>query len=218
MYLDNLSIGLNRQTATSPFMTTHGKSSRSSLSTIRTGIRTIVTETATLTGTDHPDTTTQTDASISGTTSSTTSIYTPIGSMNNDTDIFPPEGETITDDVTQPTTDGDEESNVLPLLEHLNTAPVEVIARFRTISHVRATNLVLYRDQSGPFATLWDIENVSGIGRKTITKIIEEYRKNGHKLPDPWAESGVSNMKFKLDKAVISPLYAVSEVDYKLRF
>lgn len=54
---------------------------------------------------------------------------------------------------------------------NINTATAEELATINGISLSLGKAIVSYREENGPFQTLEDIQNVSGIGEKTYEKI-----------------------------------------------
>lgn len=54
---------------------------------------------------------------------------------------------------------------------NINEAPAEDLARLPGIGSVRAEHIVAYREAHGPFQTLKDLMQVSGIGEKTFEKL-----------------------------------------------
>ncbi|MDF2838323.1 MAG: Late competence protein ComEA, receptor [Evtepia sp.] len=56
---------------------------------------------------------------------------------------------------------------------NINKAPIEDLIRLPGIGSVRAEHIVAYREANGPFQTIEDIMQVSGIGEKTFEKLSE---------------------------------------------
>lgn len=54
---------------------------------------------------------------------------------------------------------------------NINDAPVEVFAILPGISQSLAEKIVAYRDENGPFQSVDDLRNVSGIGEKKLDAI-----------------------------------------------
>ena len=53
---------------------------------------------------------------------------------------------------------------------NINTATVTQLQRLEGIGEKRAQDIIDYREQNGPFKSIEDIMNVSGIGEKTYEK------------------------------------------------
>ena len=102
-----------------------------------------------------------------------------------------------------------EEKRTQFLLQHFNTASPEEIARFHAISIQRAMDIVAYREETGKFQAIVDLTNVCNIGSKTVAKVLEEYRHNGYRLPEP--EDDFDD-KYKLTRRIIYPAFFGSEV------
>lgn len=54
---------------------------------------------------------------------------------------------------------------------YVNRATVEELMRLPTIGRVTAEAIVAYREENGRFATLDDLDNVTGIGANTLARI-----------------------------------------------
>lgn len=58
-------------------------------------------------------------------------------------------------------------------LVNINTAPVEELMVLPGVGPSRAEDIVLYRQQNGPFASKEDLMQVKGIGEKTYNNLQE---------------------------------------------
>ena len=56
---------------------------------------------------------------------------------------------------------------------NINTATAEELAQLPGIGPVTAENIVAYRDENGKFETVFDLLDVSGIGKETMKNIGE---------------------------------------------
>ncbi|HCP31875.1 TPA: hypothetical protein DIT45_01270 [Candidatus Acetothermia bacterium] len=63
--------------------------------------------------------------------------------------------------------DAEEENDMV----NLNTASAEELTSLRGIGEVLAARIVAYREEHGPFQTLDDLMQVSGIGSKVVEEI-----------------------------------------------
>ena len=54
---------------------------------------------------------------------------------------------------------------------NINQATVEQLATLSFVSDSLATKIVQYREENGPFQTIEQLKNVSGIGQATYEKI-----------------------------------------------
>lgn len=66
------------------------------------------------------------------------------------------------------------------LLEFLNTANETELIGLPGIGAVMARRIISFRYDNGPFQTLHDIQNVQGIGERTIANILEYRRRHFH--------------------------------------
>jgi competence protein ComEA len=70
-------------------------------------------------------------------------------------------GETVGQDISTPTPNA-------PRLVNINTATQEELETLPGIGPSRAQDIIAYREANGPFESVDDLENVSGIGPATI--------------------------------------------------
>ncbi len=54
---------------------------------------------------------------------------------------------------------------------NLNTATVSELTTIKGIGNVKAQAIIDYREKNGPFRTVDDLKNVSGIGEKMMTNL-----------------------------------------------
>ncbi|MEE1280370.1 MAG: ComEA family DNA-binding protein [Oscillospiraceae bacterium] len=54
---------------------------------------------------------------------------------------------------------------------NINTAGVEVLCTLKSIGESKALSIIAYREANGPFKSISDIKNVSGIGDSTFENI-----------------------------------------------
>ena len=54
---------------------------------------------------------------------------------------------------------------------NINTAKAEALTTLKGIGESKALAIMAYRESNGPFKTIYDIKNVSGIGDATFEKI-----------------------------------------------
>jgi len=73
----------------------------------------------------------------------------------------PVEGETTGQDISTPTPNAPRQVNI-------NTATQEELETLPGIGPSRAEDIITYREENGPFETVDDLDNVSGIGPATI--------------------------------------------------
>ena len=59
---------------------------------------------------------------------------------------------------------------------NINTADANGLCQIKGVGETRADAIVAYREQHGPFASIEDIQNVSGIGPSTFEKIKDQIR------------------------------------------
>ncbi|MDE5413849.1 helix-hairpin-helix domain-containing protein [Alkalihalobacterium chitinilyticum] len=57
---------------------------------------------------------------------------------------------------------------------NINQATAEELQKLPGIGPAKATAIIAYRDENGPFQTIDDLQNVSGIGPKSIEKMSDE--------------------------------------------
>ena len=57
---------------------------------------------------------------------------------------------------------------------NINTATAEELETLSGIGPAKAQAIVAYRETNGPFSSVNDLVNVSGIGEKTLAKIIDD--------------------------------------------
>ncbi|WP_017755854.1 helix-hairpin-helix domain-containing protein [Calidifontibacillus oryziterrae] len=57
---------------------------------------------------------------------------------------------------------------------NINTATVEELQRLQGIGPSKAESIITYREEHGRFQTINDLLNVSGIGEKSLEKIVDE--------------------------------------------
>lgn len=57
---------------------------------------------------------------------------------------------------------------------NLNTATANQLQRLDSIGEKKASDIIAYREQNGPFKTIEDIMNVTGIGQKVFEKIKDD--------------------------------------------
>ncbi|MEB1808154.1 MAG: helix-hairpin-helix domain-containing protein [Bacillaceae bacterium] len=57
---------------------------------------------------------------------------------------------------------------------NINQATAEELQKLPGIGPAKATAIIAYRDENGPFQTVDDLQNVSGIGPKSIEKMRDE--------------------------------------------
>ena len=65
---------------------------------------------------------------------------------------------------------------------NVNTADVHTLALLNQIGPERARQIILHRDQHGPFRAFPDLMRVTGIGPKTVEGLVNQVRFSG---PDP---------------------------------
>ncbi|MDC3415584.1 helix-hairpin-helix domain-containing protein [Aquibacillus salsiterrae] len=80
--------------------------------------------------------------------------------------IVPKQGEQGTETFEQPNTTNGK--------IRINSATKEELAQLNGIGEVKATSIITYREQNGPFQTMEDILKVSGIGEKTLEKFKDQ--------------------------------------------
>ena len=59
-----------------------------------------------------------------------------------------------------------------PSVVNINTATAEELQMLRGIGEQKAADIVLYREENGPFARAEDLLNVTGIGPKTLEDLL----------------------------------------------
>ena len=57
---------------------------------------------------------------------------------------------------------------------NINTATAEELETLKGIGPAKARAIVAYRDANGPFSSVEELTNVSGIGEKTLANIIDD--------------------------------------------
>jgi competence ComEA-like helix-hairpin-helix protein len=75
-------------------------------------------------------------------------------------------------DLCEPSTSTTEQE----LTEYLHSANAEALERLPGIGTVLARRIIEYRDRNGPFTTLDDLTNVTGIGRTKIDKLRGKFK------------------------------------------
>lgn len=87
----------------------------------------------------------------------------------------PKEGEEVSEQpATSPVQSGQGQSASQTALVNINTASEEELTALSGIGPAKAAAIVLYRDESGPFQTIEDLKNVSGIGEKSFENLQAE--------------------------------------------
>ncbi|WP_049962980.1 helix-hairpin-helix domain-containing protein [Ruminococcus sp. HUN007] len=77
--------------------------------------------------------------------------------------VFTDTPETTSDDTAQITADGSGSS-----LININTADKSTLMSLDGIGEKKADSIIEYRTQNGPFSDIHDLQNISGIGKKTV--------------------------------------------------
>lgn len=65
-------------------------------------------------------------------------------------------------------------ADILPAKININTASREELQKITGVGHIIAQHIIDYRNQNGPFRTIEDIKNVSGIGEAKFQKMKDE--------------------------------------------
>lgn len=83
--------------------------------------------------------------------------------------------ELVTETTTVATTIESTTDNEFELIKiNINTATEEELETLTGIGPAKAAAIVEYRERNGSFSSVEELTNVSGIGEKTLAKIIDE--------------------------------------------
>ena len=81
------------------------------------------------------------------------------------------EGASIITNTNDPVKSDNNEEDSIPKIININTATIAELMTLNGIGESKAEDIIFYREKNGPFKTIEEIKNVSGIGDKTFENL-----------------------------------------------